>query len=222
MDNSSYDLEALLRKVKDGDLRKGIIAVVESRDSEKNQIVVLRRTKSRRYFPGWYTASVFGGIEPGETYEEAVLRELGEELGLKPEDILRKEMAGHVYDEVTSFLLWVFKVGLCVRANPRNACPEEIVSVDLYNKNAVFASAYHFANRLKLDPSIQSDLSKLVNDHQKQHCKEKDRIQLVGLTPSSMCALLLCYSDKNFIAVSYDRDLPSVRLNHFDHFENQI
>lgn len=50
--------------------------------NEDRKIVVLKRSSNRRIFPNCYDFSVGGHVNSGEEYEEAVYRELKEELGI--------------------------------------------------------------------------------------------------------------------------------------------
>ena len=69
-----------------------------------------------------FWAGVGGWIEPGESPEDALLREIREELGVDAEvtRVLRPALMWHVQEE-TSFLLFVFEVRLLseeLRADP--------------------------------------------------------------------------------------------------------
>ncbi|MGW1977284.1 NUDIX hydrolase [Streptomyces sp. NPDC001889] len=58
------------------------IAATICRDRE-GRILVLRRSGALARFPGYYDAMVGGAVDVGESYEEAAVRELGEELGVR-------------------------------------------------------------------------------------------------------------------------------------------
>ncbi|MFF2012943.1 NUDIX hydrolase [Streptomyces sp. NPDC058195] len=47
------------------------------------RILVLRRSETLSRFPGSYDAMVGGAVDVGESYEEAAVRELAEELGVR-------------------------------------------------------------------------------------------------------------------------------------------
>ncbi|MFG2884526.1 NUDIX hydrolase [Streptomyces sp. NPDC048297] len=58
------------------------IAATICRDRE-GRILVLRRAETLSRFPGHYDAMVGGAVDVGESYEEAAVRELAEELGIR-------------------------------------------------------------------------------------------------------------------------------------------
>lgn len=58
------------------------IATVICRDRE-GRILVLRRARTLSRFPGYYDVMVGGAVAVGESYEEAAVRELTEELGVR-------------------------------------------------------------------------------------------------------------------------------------------
>ncbi|AWL38919.1 MULTISPECIES: NUDIX hydrolase [Streptomyces] len=58
------------------------IAATICRDRE-GRILVLRRAETLSRFPGYYDAMVGGAVDVGESYEEAAVRELAEELGVR-------------------------------------------------------------------------------------------------------------------------------------------
>lgn len=55
------------------------IALVNSRD----EIYIQHRAAAKRLWPNRKTISASGHVDPGETFEQAAVREVGEELGLE-------------------------------------------------------------------------------------------------------------------------------------------
>ncbi|MEV5571947.1 NUDIX domain-containing protein [Spirillospora sp. NPDC052269] len=58
------------------------IATTICRDRD-GRILVLRRAETMPRFPGYYDVMVGGAVNVGESYEQAALRELTEELGVR-------------------------------------------------------------------------------------------------------------------------------------------
>ncbi|MFG2406641.1 NUDIX hydrolase [Streptomyces brevispora] len=58
------------------------IATTICRDRE-GRILVLRRAATLSRFPGYYDVMVGGAVDVGESYEQAAVRELTEELGVR-------------------------------------------------------------------------------------------------------------------------------------------
>jgi isopentenyl-diphosphate delta-isomerase len=50
---------------------------------DKNRILVTKRTKTKDFFPGYWSIVLGGHVHSGETYYEAVIREIEEEANLK-------------------------------------------------------------------------------------------------------------------------------------------
>lgn len=61
-------------------LHRSIVVIVFN---SKGEIFVHQRTFDKTVYPGCYDMFVGGGVLAGETYEEAALRELKEELSIK-------------------------------------------------------------------------------------------------------------------------------------------
>lgn len=51
--------------------------------NDKGQILLQKRSKNKDLMPGYYTVSASGHVDKGETYKQAALRELNEELGIQ-------------------------------------------------------------------------------------------------------------------------------------------
>lgn len=71
--------------------------------NDKGQLLVQKRSSQLKRFPNYYESSVGGHVELGESYEEAALREMKEELGIKkPLKFVKKKKI--TYEEVTKFV----------------------------------------------------------------------------------------------------------------------
>ena len=50
--------------------------------NEKNEILVNKRSRTKEFYPGYYSIALGGHLNSGESYEQAVIREAEEELGI--------------------------------------------------------------------------------------------------------------------------------------------
>ncbi len=50
---------------------------------DEDKVLVTKRTKTKDFFPGYWSIVLGGHVHVGESYDEAVVRELEEEAGLK-------------------------------------------------------------------------------------------------------------------------------------------
>lgn len=51
--------------------------------NEKNEILVNKRSKTKEFYPCYYSIAFGGHLNSGESYEQAVIREAEEELGIR-------------------------------------------------------------------------------------------------------------------------------------------
>lgn len=81
--------------------REGLIhrIVRISITDESGRLLVQKRSKQKELYPGRWDNSAAGHVDSGETYEQAALRELGEELGLRNVEL---EKLGDYYVDVTN------------------------------------------------------------------------------------------------------------------------
>lgn len=66
--------------------------------NQRSDLLVQKRSLQKELFPGRWDNSAAGHVDVGETYEQAALRELHEELGLKD---VKLEKLGDYYVDVT-------------------------------------------------------------------------------------------------------------------------
>ena len=76
--------------------------------NSENKFIVQKRSATKRTFPNFWTQSMGGGLEVGETSIEGLKRELKEELGI---DILKEEvtLVGTYLREATILDVWVVR-----------------------------------------------------------------------------------------------------------------
>ena len=73
--------------------RSVLVAVL----SEDGDILVHRRADTKDVWPGWWDVAVGGVCAPGEDWDCAAVRELGEELGVEGAPV--KHLAGGAYED---------------------------------------------------------------------------------------------------------------------------
>ena len=54
----------------------------------KGRVLVTKRTQNKDFFPGYWSIVLGGHVRSGESYEEAAVREIEEEIGISPKRIL--------------------------------------------------------------------------------------------------------------------------------------
>lgn len=67
---------------RDGDLHGASHIWVICREGEKLWILLQKRSEEKDSYPGCFDVSAAGHLDPGESFLDGALRELGEELGL--------------------------------------------------------------------------------------------------------------------------------------------
>jgi mutator protein MutT len=108
-----------MRFYKNGEYHLVIVAIIQNSHGE---ILLQKRAKHKQPVPGlWESAA--GSVHAGENSEEAVLREVKEEIGLDLELQSTKPL-GYFYEENAIFDVWYFKKDLDI--NSLVLDPEEV------------------------------------------------------------------------------------------------
>jgi isopentenyldiphosphate isomerase len=88
----------------------------------RGEILLQRRSMRKDSHPGWWDISMGGHVDPGETYEQAATREVGEELGLI--NVTFEEVARR---DPTPASGWEFvRIYSCPHEGPFRPKPDEI------------------------------------------------------------------------------------------------
>jgi isopentenyldiphosphate isomerase len=66
--------------------------------NEYGEILLAQRSYKKENEPGAWGPSMTGRLDPGETFDQALVREANEELGLGPDVITPHFLVAHVYD----------------------------------------------------------------------------------------------------------------------------
>ena len=111
-------------------------------------LLLQKRSQSKDIFPGRWDMAVGGHVDSGETPDQAVVREMGEELGMPPDLPLKKEFQLKVRNEIESENVQVYST---VFGGPFNIRRQEL-------DEARFFSFEELRQRLKEAPETLTPL----------------------------------------------------------------
>lgn len=75
---------------------------------EEGRVLVTKRTGSKDFFPGYWSIVLGGHVNSGEIYEDAVLREVKEELGIEAKPIFLKSFKKRIPEEKENVKVYSF------------------------------------------------------------------------------------------------------------------
>ena len=115
--------KALKSEIREKDLfHRGVHAYVMN---SEGKILVSRRTKTKDIYPGLLELDQGGGVTYGEEYDEAIKREIEEELGIKNPQL---EFLYEYFVGITKGARGFCRVYICKYDGPITPQPEEIES----------------------------------------------------------------------------------------------
>lgn len=124
----------------------------------KNRIVIQKRNKNKKRFPGYWCAATAGHVEDGESYDEAAIRELKEELGITgtPKFITKKKTpVGDGAFAMMSHYILVSDSDFTLQNNEvekvRHVTVKELKQMIANNKRFTPSFLYYFDNIIKKD-----------------------------------------------------------------------
>lgn len=120
------------------------------------RILLQRRSMDKDIQPGKWDTAVGGHVMPGETYEQAAVREMTEELGLPADTPLRFVFDSRIRNNIESENVRVFST---VSAGPFNFQKEEIDEVAFWDVQALKQPE----NRRNFTPNLIQELDRLLN-----------------------------------------------------------
>lgn len=104
----------------------------------RGKILVTKRTENKDFFPGYWSIVLGGHVSSGETYEEALVSEMREELGAKGDYV---EIGGFVKDiEEETEHVRVYKVR--VEPDELSLCEKEIEKSVFWDKEKILDQIY--------------------------------------------------------------------------------
>jgi len=87
------------------------------------RVFLQKRSMSKDMSPGLWDSSCSGHVDSGEDYDTSAVRELGEELGIKPTTPLTRWLRVEACDETGWEFVWVYRLE---HEGPFTLHPEEI------------------------------------------------------------------------------------------------
>jgi isopentenyldiphosphate isomerase len=120
------------------------------------RILLQRRSMNKDIQPGKWDTAVGGHVMPGETYEQAAVREMAEELGLPETTPLKFLFDSRIRNNIESENVRVFSA---VSAGPFNFHKEEIDEVAFRNIQELKQTK----NRRTFTPNLVQELDRLLN-----------------------------------------------------------
>jgi len=91
--------------------------------NSRGEIFLQKRSMKKDRQPGVWDSSCSGHVDSGETYDDAAVRELGEELGLKRPPPLEKLFKIAACAETDGEFVWLYR---CQYEGPLRLAPDEI------------------------------------------------------------------------------------------------
>jgi len=77
--------------------------------NSKGDILLQRRSESKDSFPGRWDSSVSGHVDSGESYDECIVRETWEEIGLELSKVPEKLFKIAACEETAQEFCWVYR-----------------------------------------------------------------------------------------------------------------
>ena len=102
--------------------------------NQRGEIFLQKRSLKKDRQPGLWDSSASGHVESGEEYDDCAVRELGEELGLRPPCRPQRLFKLGASAETDQEHVWVYR---CSAEGPFTLHPDEIESGDWFAPTAV-------------------------------------------------------------------------------------
>ena len=129
--------------------------------NKQGSVLLQKRSMEKDTFPGTWDSSVSGHVDSGETYDEAVIRESWEELGVKFEGFPEKIFKVDACKETDNEFSWVYRH---FSEGPFSANVEEISEVKWFSTETL--DDYILRDSTVFSPAFSLIWSKLMNNQE--------------------------------------------------------
>ena len=120
--------------------------------NDKGEILLQKRSMLKDTHPGFYTLSVSGHVTKGQTYEEAALREMQEEIGIQTELTFAVKFLSELEIETEMDMIFTGK-----HNGPFRIAKDEVDEVQFFSKEEIMKmhakltpAAKHVLRELKI------------------------------------------------------------------------
>lgn len=114
-----------------GLLHRAVHALVLDRDG---RVLLQKRSATKDMYPNQWATSASGHVDRGEDYDTAIVRELGEELGIHLPAVPEKLFPIAACEQTGREFVWIYR---CQHDGPVVAHPEEISEIGWFTLAAV-------------------------------------------------------------------------------------
>ena len=127
--------------------------------NKQGSVLLQKRSMEKDTFPGTWDSSVSGHVDSGETYDEAVIRESWEELGVKFEGVPEKIFKVDACKETDNEFSWVYRH---FSEGPFSPNVDEISEIKWFSTETL--DDYILRDSTVFSPAFSLILSNLMNN----------------------------------------------------------
>ena len=127
--------------------------------NKQGSVLLQKRSMEKDTFPGTWDSSVSGHVDSGEDYDESVIRESWEELGIKFEGVPEKIFKVDACKETDNEFSWVYRH---LSSGPFSPNANEISEIKWFSKETLDDS--NLRDSSVFSPAFSLIWSKLMDD----------------------------------------------------------
>ena len=129
--------------------------------NKQGSVLLQKRSMEKDTFPGTWESSVSGHVDSGETYDEAVIRESWEELGVEFEGVPEKIFKVDACKETDNEFSWVYRH---FSEGPFSPNVDEISEIKWFSTETL--DDYNLRDSTVFSPAFSLIWSKLMNNQE--------------------------------------------------------